>query len=108
MTALAGWLRAGRTLAWTAVAQLRRGLGQRDGAVERWQDRERPGSGDALKHQAYLTTLAYELLDAHLDTADLAAEMGDDLEWRLHLDYLCALQRMSREMLARIGLAEST
>jgi hypothetical protein len=47
--------------------------------------------------------LIYELLDAHCDTAELAEEFGDDLEWRCHLDYLRALQRKGREMLAQMS-----
>jgi hypothetical protein len=46
-----------------------------------------------------LVELVYELLDAHLDTAELAAERGD-IAWQLHLDYLRALQRRGRELLA--------
>jgi len=48
-------------------------------------------------------TLVYELLDAHADTAQLAAETGclANERWRVHLDYLQALQRASREALAR-------
>jgi hypothetical protein len=47
-----------------------------------------------------LTELIYELLDAHEDTTQLAAGLGD-LAWELHLDYLRALQRRGREILAR-------
>ena len=49
--------------------------------------------------------LAYELLDAHHDTAALASETGLDcthMPWRAHLDYLRALQRKGRESLAQI------
>jgi hypothetical protein len=48
-----------------------------------------------------LAALAYELLDAHADTAQLAAELPYDLSWAAHLDYLRGLQRKGREMLAR-------
>jgi hypothetical protein len=44
--------------------------------------------------------LVYELLDAHDDTAELADGLGD-LAWELHLEYLRALQRRGREVLAR-------
>ena len=47
-----------------------------------------------------VTALVYELLDAHDDTAQLAAGFGD-LAWELHLDYLRDLQRRAREVLAR-------
>jgi hypothetical protein len=50
--------------------------------------------------------LVYELLDAHDDTARLAAGLGD-IAWEIHLDYLRALQRKGREMLARRGLEEA-
>jgi hypothetical protein len=60
-----------------------------------------------------LAALVYELLDAHDDTARLAAELALDraapgvpagrlatLRWQAHLDYLRALQRKGRETLA--------
>jgi hypothetical protein len=47
-----------------------------------------------------LTALLYELLDAHLDTAELAKDLLDE-RWRAHLDYLRALQRTGRELMAR-------
>jgi hypothetical protein len=50
---------------------------------------------------AGLVALAYELLDAHSDTAQLADGLRSDPSWAAHLDYLRALQRTGREMLAR-------
>jgi len=50
--------------------------------------------------QAELLELIYELLDAHDDTARLAAGLEDDLRWRLHLEYLRDLQRVGRGRLA--------
>ena len=50
--------------------------------------------------QEALVTLVYELLDAHDDTARLAAGLEDDPTWVEHLDYLRRLQRVAREMLA--------
>jgi hypothetical protein len=47
--------------------------------------------------------LVYELLDAHADTADLAADLGPDPRWTAHLDYLRALQRAGREALAQMS-----
>ena len=47
-----------------------------------------------------LVQLAYELLDAHDDTARLAAPFADELRWRAHLDYLRDLQRAGRGLLA--------
>ncbi len=52
---------------------------------------------------AELIGLVYELLDAHEDTAELAHDFGD-LTWALHLDYLRALQRRGRGVLARATL----
>jgi hypothetical protein len=49
----------------------------------------------------YLTQLVYELLDAHGDTASLAAELLDDPVWAAHLNYLQRLQRIGREALAQ-------
>jgi len=49
--------------------------------------------------------LIYELLDAHGDTARLAdALRGPDLPWESHLEYLRALQRRGREILAQLEL----
>jgi len=48
---------------------------------------------------AGLTELAYELLDAHTDTARLVDGIAYDASWAAHLDYLRALQRKGREML---------
>jgi hypothetical protein len=46
--------------------------------------------------------LAYELLDAHDDTARLAQEPdAGDLAWASHLAYLRDLQRVGRERLAQ-------
>ena len=46
-----------------------------------------------------LTALLYELLDAHLDTLELAKDLLEE-RWRAHLDYLRALQRTARELIA--------
>jgi hypothetical protein len=53
-----------------------------------------------------LEALVYELLDAHDDTARLAEGLGD-IAWEIHLDYLRALQRKGRAVLARLGLEEA-
>lgn len=47
-----------------------------------------------------LTALVYELLDAHLDTLDLAENLLEE-RWQAHLDYLRALQRTGRQLMAR-------
>jgi hypothetical protein len=45
--------------------------------------------------------LVYELMDAHEDTARLAARTLDrDPTWLEHLDYIRQLQRVGREALA--------
>jgi hypothetical protein len=46
---------------------------------------------------ADLAHLVYELLDAHDDTAQLAADLAIDSHWRVHLEYLRDLQRYGRE-----------
>ena len=55
---------------------------------------------------AGLAELAYELLDAHTDTAQLVDGLPYDPSWSAHLDYLRALQRKGREMLARTAPEE--
>jgi hypothetical protein len=51
-----------------------------------------------------VANLIYELLDAHNDTAEMAAELTYDPWWRAHLEYLRVLQRKGREILARSPL----
>jgi hypothetical protein len=51
-----------------------------------------------------LTQLVYELLDAHEDTARLAADMAGDSLWAVHLDYLRDLQRIGRETLGNASV----
>jgi hypothetical protein len=66
-----------------------------------------PPSGHAPRAAALevLITLSYELLDAHRDTIELAANLLDD-RWLPHLDYLRALQRTGRELLAQAWSGE--
>ena len=47
-----------------------------------------------------LIRLIYELLDAHDDTARIAAGLAPDSIWQPHLVYLRDLQRLGREVLA--------
>jgi hypothetical protein len=55
-------------------------------------------------HRDALVRLAYELLDAHDDTARLAQEAhAGDLAWGSHLAYLRDLQRVGRERLAQLA-----
>jgi hypothetical protein len=55
-----------------------------------------------------LVTLVYELLDAHRDTVELAADLAFDETWQAHLDYLRALSRTGREMVAHASLQGQT
>jgi hypothetical protein len=55
--------------------------------------------------EAALAGLAYELLDAHADTARLVNDDAGLAEWQHHLGYLRDLQRVGREVLARTELA---
>jgi hypothetical protein len=67
------------------------------------------GSGDHrpdAERRAGLAVLAYELLDAHTDTAQLVDGLPYDPSWAAHVDYLRALQRKGREMLARAASEE--
>ena len=50
--------------------------------------------------EARLRSLIYELLDAHADTIAIAFELADEPSWAAHLDYLRALQRTGKEILA--------
>lgn len=52
-------------------------------------------------------SLVYELLDAHADTAALAAELQRDPCWAAHLDYLRALQRAGRHALAQMSIEDA-
>jgi hypothetical protein len=69
----------------------------------------RRGGGDHrpdAEAGAGLAELAYELLDAHTDTAQFVDALPYDPSWAAHLDYLRALQRKGREMLARTAHEE--
>jgi hypothetical protein len=48
--------------------------------------------------------LVYELLDAHSDTAALASDLELDDDWLSHLEYLRALQRHGRGLLAQLAV----
>lgn len=51
--------------------------------------------------EAELLSLVSELLDAHADTIQIGTAEPEELPWQAHLDYLRALQRQGKEMLAR-------
>jgi hypothetical protein len=78
-----------------SLAGLRRARARRAGSA--------PLSGSVPAPADAVVALVYELLDAHADTAALAADLAwsGDERWRAHLDYLQALQRGSRASLAR-------
>jgi type VI protein secretion system component VasF len=61
----------------------------------------RPAAEPAPEGLNTLVALAYELLDAHADTARLTEEDASAAEWQDHLAYLRDLQRVGREALAR-------
>src|SRR2546429_196548 len=77
-----------------ALVCLRLGAAGRRGSATGDQQSAAKAAGD-------LSALTYELLDAHADTAQLADGLTCDPSWAAHLDYLRALQRKGREMLAR-------
>ena len=55
-----------------------------------------------------LVALAYELLDAHADTARLAEDEATAADWQGHLAYLRDLQSVGRETLARAACSGPT
>jgi hypothetical protein len=55
-----------------------------------------------------MVQLVYELLDAHADTARLAESPADCSEWEAHLDYLRALRRVGRSLLAQASSHATT
>lgn len=58
---------------------------------------------DTATADSRLSELVYELLDAHGDTMRLAGEQTETPAWAAHLDYLRDLQRVGRELLARVA-----
>ncbi|WCB94931.1 hypothetical protein DSM104299_03671 [Baekduia alba] len=62
-----------------------------------------PDATAAPRPARHTEALVYELLDAHADTAELAAELWGEPRWAAHLDYLQALQRTGRETLAEMA-----
>ena len=83
-----------------AVAEKLRGCRR---SLRRAEQRDHPSDAEAA---AGLALLAYELLDAHADTAQLADGLAYDSSWAAHLDYLRVLQRTGRETLARTASGE--
>jgi hypothetical protein len=68
------------------------------------ESRGRPRHRVTADHEA----LVYQLLDAHADTADPAAEPRSEPRWAAHLDDLRALQRKGRQTLAQISMENQT
>jgi hypothetical protein len=96
-----------------AVVCLRLGAaGRRPGAAAQAVRPGATGTSGGGDHRpdaeagAGLAELAYELLDAHTDTAQLIDGLQYDPSWAAHLDYLRALQRKGREVLARTAPEE--
>jgi hypothetical protein len=56
--------------------------------------------GEHAQRDHDLVLLVYELLDAHDDTSRIATEPARELVWTAHLEYLRALQRKAREIVA--------
>lgn len=63
-------------------------------------------SDSAAQRLGQAAVLIYELLDAHDDTVRLVGELARDPDWQAHREYLRALQRKGRELLAHITLEE--
>lgn len=57
-------------------------------------------AGEPRSVEDRVRSAIYELLDAHADTIAMAFEPSDEQRWAAHLDYLRALQRTSKEILA--------
>jgi hypothetical protein len=66
-------------------------------------DRGGHASGPDNHRLSQAVVLIYELLDAHDDTRRLAVELAGESAWQPHLEYLRALQRTGREILAHIA-----
>ena len=60
-----------------------------------------PGFSSAAQRAEQLARLAYELLDAHAGTDQLARGPSTELLRQAHLHYLRHLQRTGREILAQ-------
>jgi hypothetical protein len=61
-----------------------------------------PVNPTGIATEELLSQLVYELLDAHVDTQQLAAELDPGPGWDAHLAYLSSLQRVGREILAGV------
>jgi hypothetical protein len=96
-------LRAGTAVVSAAVGLLVRVLGD-DAAPHRPAVRgDRVDLVEERLDLSRVTNLVYELLDAHVDTVELALKLEDDPAWSAHLEYLRALNRQGREAVAHIG-----
>ena len=60
----------------------------------------RPLTSASAERSEQLVGLVYELLDALIDTDQVASAASTPLQWQTHLLYLRDLQRTGREILA--------
>ena len=65
-------------------------------------DDQRP-NGTRAHPDNELVLLVYELLDALDDTSRIAIQPARELVWPAHLEFLRALQRKGREIVAHAG-----
>ena len=79
--------------------------------ISRVPDAELPGAGvddGWIALSPALARIVYELLDAHDDTMGLVDVPRADQRWSAHVEYLRALQRCRREILAHAKLTSGT
>jgi hypothetical protein len=60
------------------------------------------GQASASDRGTEVQILIHELLDAHLDTVQMAAGLEYDPAWRAHVEYVRALHRKGCEVLASL------
>ena len=65
----------------------------------------RPSPDPGTEPQLLLDTLVDELVEAHLDTIELATASGLSAQWERQLDYLRALVRAAHAVQARAAAA---
>jgi hypothetical protein len=78
----------------------------REGMAPAGRDQSRVHSHATSRAHATIAAeiaLIHELLDAHDDTALMAGELALKPCWQAHLDYLRALQRRGRELVAQLA-----
>lgn len=100
---VAASLRAGTAVVSAAVGLLVSVLGDRAAPHRPAVRRDGVDLVEERPDPSRVTKLVYELLDAHVDTVELALKLEDDPAWSAHLEYLRALNRQGREAVAHIG-----